>query len=94
MCLDEKIKEVTLREIARMSQVFSSLEIREPCRLLELAIAYYNDSKYFLEKNLIVEAFEAITISWAYIDSLLHLNKVKIPNNLLEYFTVEANYTG
>ena len=51
-----------------------------------LARAYASDSKHFLEQGNEFDALEAYSISWAYIDSLLHLGMVEVDN--LEGFTL------
>lgn len=88
MSLEKVLRRTTEKEISRMGEVFSQIELEEKCKVFELALAYYNDAKYFLEKNMLIEAFEAITISWTYIDALLHMNKARIPSTLREYFTI------
>ena len=83
-----KIKEAALREIQRMEKVFSNIEIVEDTRLLNLAKSYFADAKYFYEKGDFLNAFEAIVISWAYVDALLHFGKVKVSEELKKFFTI------
>ena len=82
------VKEMALREIERMERVFSQIEVVTDTDVLVLAASYFKDSKFFFEKGEYLNAFEAVVISWAYIDSLLHFNKVKVPDELKDLFTV------
>ncbi len=82
------IRELAMREIGRMEKVFSEIEILEDSEVLLLAKSYFSDSKFFLEKEEYVNAFEAVVISWAYVDSLLHFGKVKVPDQLKDLFTI------
>ena len=82
------IRKLTTREIGRMEKVFSEIEVLEDSEVFLLAKSYFSDSKSFLEKEEFVNAFEAVVISWAYVDSLLHFGKVKIPDQLKDLFTI------
>ena len=81
------LKREAEREIWRMEEVFRSLEGEEG-DVLRLARSYFEDSKYFFERGDYLKAFEAAVISWAYVDALLHMGKVKIAKDLLKHFTV------
>jgi len=83
-----EIKELAKKEIEKMQKVFENLEILENNEIIDLARRYFEDAKYFFEKENYIKAFEAVVISWAYIDACLHFKKVKIPENLKNYFTV------
>ncbi|UCD73452.1 MAG: DUF357 domain-containing protein [Candidatus Bathyarchaeota archaeon] len=83
-----KVKELAMREIGRMEKVFSEIEVLEDSEVFLLAKSYFSDSKFFLEKEEFVNAFEAVVISWTYIDSLLHFGKVKVPDQLKDLFTI------
>lgn len=82
------VRELALREIRRMERVFSEIEVIEDSKVFLLAESYFKDSKFFFEKKEYVNAFEAVIISWAYVDSLLHFNKVKVPDRLKQSFTI------
>jgi len=83
------LKREAEKEIERMEGVFGSIEGEEG-EVLRLARSYFEDSKYFFEKEDYLKSFEAAVISWAYVDALLHFGKVRIPKELLKYFTVEG----
>lgn len=83
-----EIKELAKKEIEKMQRVFENLEILENNEVIDLAKRYFEDAKYFFEKENYTKAFEAVVISWTYIDACLHFKKVKIPENLKNYFTV------
>ncbi len=78
---------LSLREIERMEKVFSEMEVLEDSKVVTLARSYLSDSRTFFEKGEYVNAFEAAIISWAYVDSLLHFNKIRIPDDLRDLFT-------
>ena len=84
------MKEIVEKNIKKMEEVLKNLKIldKNALELYNLAISYFSDSKYFLEKNDLIRAFECITISWAYIDALLHFKLVEIDEKYKKYFTV------
>jgi hypothetical protein len=83
------MKEIVEENIRKMEEVLKNLKIldKNALELYNLAVSYFLDSKYFLEKNDLIRAFECITISWAYIDALLHLKLVEIDEKYKRYFT-------
>jgi len=83
------MKEIVEKNIRKIEEVLKNLKIldKNALELYNLAISYFSDSKYFLEKNDLIRAFECITISWAYIDALLHLKLVEIDEKYKRYFT-------
>lgn len=52
-----------------------------------LAEAYASDAQHFLTGGERDDALEAYSIAWAYVDALLHLGMVQVPDRSL--FTVE-----
>ena len=72
-----------------MEEVFSDIEVLENSKIFELSRSYFKDAKYFYEKGDFINAFEAVIISWAYIDALLHLGKVKVSEKVKKYFTID-----
>ena len=82
------VRKMALREIERMERVFSQIEVIADTDVFSLAESYFSDSKFFFERGEYLNAFEAVVIAWAYIDSLLHFSKVKIPDELKDLFTV------
>ena len=83
-----EIKRLSLREIERMEQVLSEMEVLEDSSVVLLARSYFSDSKTFFDKREYVNAFEAIIICWAYVDSLLHFGKIRISDERKDLFTV------
>ncbi len=81
------LKEATMREIHRMEKVFTGLKVINENPVLDMARRYFEDAKFFASKEKWLEAFEAVVISWAYIDALLHLGYVEIPEELSSLFT-------
>ena len=74
-----------------MEEVIEAVEIMDDKGkdVLDLAKTYFNDSKHFLNKGDFIRAFEAVVISWAYIDAGLHLGVFNIPDSMKDLFTVE-----
>ncbi len=73
--------------IERMKKVLEELSIiGEDNGVVDLASRYLSDAEYFLNKGDELRAVEALAISWAYIDALLHLGIVKVKDK--EFFTI------
>lgn len=86
-----ELRELAEKEIGKMEEVIEAVEIMDDKGkdVLDLAKTYFNDSKHFLDKEDFIRAFEAVVISWAYIDAGLHLKVFEIPDSMKEMFTVE-----
>ncbi|MEM0333347.1 MAG: DUF357 domain-containing protein [Candidatus Aenigmatarchaeota archaeon] len=86
-----EIKKICNKEITKMREVLDSIKIvdEKSLEIYNLALSYYTDSKYFYKKKDYLRSFEAIIISWAYIDVGLHLKLFEIPEKLKIYFTIE-----
>jgi hypothetical protein len=68
------------------------LELKDKAfkELYESALAYYEDSKHFYSQKKFVQSFEALMISWAYIDSGLKLGIFELTDSSLkDYFTID-----
>ena len=78
----DRVKEILKN--SGLKPVGDSRDIRE---LLSLVGAYYSDGEHFYLKGQYLEAFEAAIISWAYIDSALHLGRLAISEKYREWFT-------
>ncbi|MEM5802046.1 MAG: DUF357 domain-containing protein [Candidatus Aenigmatarchaeota archaeon] len=87
----DSLKEISKKEIRKMKQIFKKIQLskKKGKELFNLAKSYFEDSKYFFEKEDFIRAFEAVVISWAYIDAGLHLKIFKIPESEKKFFTVE-----
>ncbi len=73
--------------IERMKRVFEDLSIiGDDNGIIDLAKRYLSDAEYFLNKGDELRAVEALAISWAYIDALLHLKVIKVKDK--EFFTI------
>jgi len=58
--------------------------------LYQSALSYYEDSKHFYKQKKLVQSFEALMISWAYLDSGLKLGVFELMDESLKsYFTNE-----
>ncbi|MGC9059081.1 MAG: DUF357 domain-containing protein [Candidatus Aenigmatarchaeota archaeon] len=86
----EEIENLAKKEIEKMEEVFKNLKLidEKATEIYNLALSYFLDAKYFLEKKDFLRAFEAVVISWAYIDCCLHLKFLEISDELKRYFTV------
>jgi len=92
MVLEEKLKEACRKEIEEMGNVFKNIKIlnTKGAEIFNLSLSYFYDAKYFFEKGDFISSFEAIIISWAYIDVGLHLEFFEIPQELKKYFTLNG----
>jgi len=55
-----------------------------------MAKAYFKDTSHFLEKEDLVSAFEALNISWGYLDAGLRTRLLKLEDEKLkEWFTID-----
>lgn len=84
----EQLKELTRNQINKIEDVLKSAIVIEDNEVFALARSYFEDAKYFFEIEKYIDAFEAITISWAYIDACLHFNKIKVDQKFRKYFTI------
>ena len=90
--MDDDLKERTEREISMMEKVFRALSVKDDenklsSEFFDMSSNYFNDSKFFMEKKDYIRAFEAIVISWAYIDAGIKVGLFEVPIDLREYFT-------
>jgi hypothetical protein len=77
------------KAIRSLLEVLDALEVIDPKaeELLKLSRAYASDALHFLEKKNRDDALEAYSISWAYLDALLHLGLIDVKDYSI--FTVE-----
>jgi len=77
------------KEIEKMEKVLKNVKIKNSVAMevYNLALSYFTDSKHFFENGDLIRAFEAIIISWAYIDSCLHFDFIEIPEEFRNFFT-------
>jgi hypothetical protein len=75
--------------INELKEVLGTLEVldKKAEELLALARAYASDAGHFLDKGKREDALEAYSISWAYLDALLHMDLIDVKDYSL--FTVE-----
>ncbi len=89
--MDDKLKERTDNEISMMKKVFSSITLKDENNIanefFDMASNYFKDSTFFMQKNDYLRAFEAVVISWSYIDAGLKAGLFSLPDKLKEYFT-------
>jgi hypothetical protein len=90
--MDDDLKERTEREISMMEKVFRALSVKDDenklsSEFFDMSSNYFNDSKFFMEKKDYIRAFEAVVISWAYIDAGIKIGLFEVPVDLREYFT-------
>jgi hypothetical protein len=90
--MDKDLKERAEKEIGMMEKVFRSLSVKNDANKLsaeffDMSSNYFKDSKFFMEKKDYIRAFEAVVISWAYIDAGLKAGLFEVPADLRKYFT-------
>ncbi len=86
-----QIEELARKEILKMENAMDSVSLTGSGGkdILELAKIYFQDSKHFMEKGDFIRAFEAVVISWAYVDAGLHMGVFNVPDRLKDLFTIE-----
>lgn len=89
----DEIRDRYAQQKDKMSRVLASLQIlvdsKESNNFLEMAQNYFNDAAYFESANNFVLAFEAIIISWSYVDAGIKAGFFTVPDELKNYFTTE-----
>ena len=85
-----KIKELAKKEIEKIEEIIKEVKLKDNVALevYNLALSYFSDAKHFFEKEDFVRAFEAVVISWAYLDACLHFGFIEVPEKFKKYFTV------
>ena len=78
-------------QLLKMHDVLKQIELLDQTakQILVLSQAYAKDAVHFMEKRERENAIEAFGIAWAYVDALLHLGMVRVPEKFLPWFTVE-----
>ena len=86
----QELKEIAKKEIEKIEKVLENCKVVNPdfLEIFNLATSYFQDAKYFFEKKDYVRAFEAVVITWAYLDCGLHLKMIEIDERYKAYFTV------
>ncbi len=89
----DDLRERYLKQKDKMSRVISELQVlsnsNESNDFLSMANNYFNDAAYFESANNFILAFEAIVISWAYVDAGIKAGFFTVPEELKNYFTTE-----
>lgn len=84
------IKSVAEKEIKRMQEIFGKVEMNnanQSKEFYDFAKTYFEDGKYFFQKEKFIEAFEAAVIAWAYLDAGLKLGFFRVPKDARKFFT-------
>ncbi|MDD5054292.1 MAG: DUF357 domain-containing protein [Candidatus Nanoarchaeia archaeon] len=88
--LKTQIAKHTLKMTKAISKTRLIMKDKGFRELHESAIAYYKDSKHFFMKKKYVQSFEALMISWAYLDAGLKLGVFELTDeSMKDYFTNE-----
>jgi len=84
------LKELVIKEMEKMEEALREIKLKDvkALEVYNLALSYFSDAKHFFEKGDFVRAFEAVIISWAYLDACLHFGFIEIPERFKEYFTI------
>ena len=88
--LRDELKKISEREIKRMEEVLKDTVVKEnrALEIYNLALSYHTDAKHFFEKGDFIRAFEAVVISWTYIDAGLHMDVFEVPEKHRKLFTM------
>lgn len=94
MNVEDELKEQVTKHLLKMDNVFKNIRVALKengfKELFELARAYFSDAKHFYDKSKLVQSFEALMISWAYLDAGLRLDIFELTDDSLkDYFTKE-----
>ena len=88
---NDELLERLSAERKKMLEVFASLSIKKhgviTDEFLNMAKNYSSDSDYFFEKKDYIRSFEAVVISWAYIDAGIKAGFFTVSDALKGYFT-------
>ena len=85
-----EIKELAKKEIEKVEEIIRNVKLKDnnALEVYNLALSYLSDAKHFFKREDFIRAFEAIVISWAYLDACLHFGFIEIPEKFKNYFTV------
>lgn len=89
--MQEELEAQARKEVERVDSIVENLEVLDgrSNSLLEVLASYHADCRGFLEKGKFLQALEAAFICWAYVDAGLHLGAFRVPEEMMEIFTVE-----
>lgn len=90
--MDDELKERTEKEIMQMEKVFATIVMavegdNTAQSFFNMAANYFNDSRFFFGKKDYIRAFEAVVISWSYVDAGIKAGFFSVAGDLREYFT-------
>lgn len=86
----QDLKKSSEKEILKLKNIFKNIKkSKKDFGLLDMAKRYFLDSQYFFKNKKYVESFEAVVISWAYIDAGLRLKIFEIPKEFKNLFTID-----
>ncbi|MGB9748735.1 MAG: DUF357 domain-containing protein [Candidatus Woesearchaeota archaeon] len=82
------------RELRRLSVVMLNVKVfknsdESSFELFNLANSYFNDAKYFYEKNEFVKSFELANYCWGLLDALAISKALNVPKRLRHWFKAE-----
>ena len=90
---NDDLRERYMKQKEKMSKVLSELQVlndsKESNDFLDMANNYFNDAVYFESANNFMLAFEAMVISWAYVDAGIKAGFFTVPEGSKNYFTTE-----
>ena len=89
--LTEIFKHIKLKEIkGKEKEIKESDQIQQQIRqLFQLALAYWKDLQYWMQRREWVKAFELINYIWGLLDGLATLKAIKVPKKTKPWFKAE-----
>jgi len=83
----EKLVEKEIEKVKKILDNIISVDLKAK-EVFILVNSYFNDSIYFFNKKDFLNSFEAIVITWSYLDCLAHLELIKFNKYIERLFTI------
>ena len=79
------------REEAKLQQIFDKIKLKDQkfSETFKFTQSYYQDMKYFFEKQEHVKAFELQNYVWGLLDALALSKAIEVPKELQKHFKTE-----
>lgn len=90
--LYEELLHYLEREYKKLEIVFNKVRfIGDHKDIWILVLSYWEDCKYFYNKNDYIKAFELVNYIWGMLDILANLGLLEIPKDIKKWFKIEQS---